>query len=195
MDRDGVHDVKIILLASFLAATSLIATGTQAATLDGDTVVVEHTGGFGPVFGPTNLLVGAGVELPIDLDYQRTMNLDLGGSLIDLAYSTTIQGSHAAFGTVGFAFLISGIDFGTGIFGIDVTFTEGANGTRAKEIDDIVTFTATSVAVNFQGNWEEGDSLSIALKSQPVMAEIPLPAGLPLLIGALAALGFIRCRT
>ena len=132
--------------------------------------------------------MGAGVEYSIDLAGNRFFDVDISGDLIAFDY----RNANAGFGTMGFAIEFTDLDFGTGITSVGTNFTENLGGFGTKTLADIVSFTSSSLFVNFQGLWEDGDRLEITLSD--TTAPVPLPAGLPLLVGGLAAFGLLRRR-
>ena len=166
----------------------LLCTGTvHAATLDGDTIDISYVGGFGPSFATQSVLVGPGNEFVIDFGSGRTGILDLAGDVIELTFQS--GGGNAAFGTFGYEFQLSDLDFGTGIVGLNVEWFEDSSGVISNSVGVATSFTSDSVNIKLQDTWEVGDRATVTLEV------IPLPASLPLLLaGVCGLLGLRRIR-
>jgi hypothetical protein len=178
--------VRKSVLMSFAAAGVLAAVGVvNAATLDGDTVTVEMSTGFGGSQGAQTVVVGAGYEGNYYSNQYFDLNDGANGDLFTITSTGDFCGMTSCSGsgdTV--TWTLTGLDFGTPITGFSLSSSIG--GATASFTGTSVTISWTEAAIPF-GTYTVGQFLTGP-------SAVPLPAGLPMVASGIGALVMLRKR-
>jgi hypothetical protein len=184
---------KAHLCAASLGLALLSTTPLQAATLLADTVTVAYDFTSGSI-GPTNIVVGSGVELTCGYSQPgcfgfNFMSLDIGANTISFKQLATESRTLFNYAFNGWRF--TGLDFGAGIAG--VTLTSGGPNDMLGLTQSDVSFTSNSISVNLAGVTPLHGWWTLTLQ-EAAPAPVPLPASLPLFAIAVGSLAAIRRR-
>lgn len=180
--------MKTGLLATVAALGLGVAAGAaSAATLDGDSVGCDIVATVPWTCSSPTAVVGAGAEFTLDLFGNPRFDVDIGSSSIRL--DKTVVGLFTGAGEV---VTFSDLDFSPSsvIVGIANFVTTASGGIAESD----VTFGDDWVRFDFNNSsWQVGQYVSFDLITREV-APVPLPAGLPLLLAGVGALGIVRRR-
>ncbi len=185
-------------------ASSLVLSAPAAAIpvdLTGDTITVEYYyPDLSTLYRTANVLVGAGVEINCPSGVTTGVcdallgdfTLDFGADTVSFS-QTGFAGSYNAGSFNGWVF--SGLDYGAAIASVVLTSSSGLTGLDQSR----VSFTGNSISLNLAGINPAANPNSWLLTVTTVtpVAEVPLPAALPLFasaLGAFGAFGHLRKR-
>lgn len=166
--------------AATLATTMLLAAAgiASAASFDGKTVRVQQV--FeGAIFNPLNVLVGPGVE------YTSGYDLDIFGTFFTVSFDVSTGLTQTALGNGPSIFDI--FESLPDIIGVSLVSYDFANAPT-------VTFNANEIFTDFgAAGLAVGKSATFEVFFAPV-ADVPVPAALPLMLGALGGLAMLHRR-
>lgn len=176
--------MSIRILAA-AAVTAACVTSANAATFDGQTLTIEffqNNSGTESVLNPQTGVVGTGVEA----SFFNVLDVDVSGDIISIIGTNPSSFSDILFNGWRIRDTNGTIDAFS-----DITLLPGNGfaGATASTTDD-------EILINFNktGPFSAGEVAMFQVSFGQSVPAVPLPAGLPLMIGGLAVLGLARRR-